>query len=400
MSWGSGTCLKPARPTRTEGAIRIALKLMMGNEAVVHGALAAGCDFYAGYPITPATEIMEGMARWLPDRGGVFLQMEDELAAMAAVIGAAWGGATAMTATSGPGFSLMQEHIGYAAMTQTPCVVVDSQRGGPSTGLPTLPGQADVMQARYGSHGDRPAIVLTASSVKGSYDVMVKAFRLAQRHRLPVVVLLDAVIAHMREPVDLPELSPPVPARFPTRSEADPSFGNVPFVPFGEGPPTVVTGLSHGTDGLPRAGSGRETERIIREAGDRLLADSDLSDGVRGWELDDAEVAIIAYGITARGAREAVQLLRHRGVKVGLLALDVLWPFPTKALIRLADQVRLLLVAELNLGQMIMPVEAAVAGRVPVLWQGRADGTLLAPEEMRDVLLAHIPVSEGGVIHA
>lgn len=378
----------------------MALRLMMGNEAVAHGALAAGCNFYAGYPITPATEIMEEMARRLPPRGGVFLQMEDELAAIAAVIGAAWGGARAMTATSGPGFSLMQEHIGYAAMTQTPSVIVDSQRGGPSTGLPTLPGQADVLQARYGSHGDRPAIVLTASSVRGAYDVMVKAFRLAERHRLPVVVLLDAVIAHMREPVDLPDLGPPEPIRPATRAKTDPTFGNVPFVPFGAGPPTVVTGLSHGPDGLPRTGSGRAQEQILRDADARLLADAELAEGVQGWELDDAEVAIVAYGITARGAREAVQLLRDRGVRAGLLALDVLWPLPVAPLLRVAERVDLLAVVELNWGQMIMPVRAAVAGRTTVVGQGRADGTLLAPEEIRDELLAHIPVARGGVSHA
>lgn len=378
----------------------MALQLMMGNEAVARGALAAGCDFYAGYPITPATEIMEEMARRLPARGGVFLQMEDELAAIGAAIGAAWGGARALTATSGPGFSLMQEHIGYAAMTQTPIVIVDSQRGGPSTGLPTLPGQADVMQSRFGSHGDRPAIVLTAASVKEAYDVMLQAFALADRHRLPVIVLLDAVIAHLREPVDLPDLGAPPARHFLLRQASAPRFGDVPFVPFGSGPPTVVTGLSHGADGLPRTASGKEQEQLLSDAEARLLADHELAQGTRAVQLDDARVALVAYGITARGAHEAVALLRAQGVKAGLLILDVLWPLPVEPLLRVAHQVELLVVAELNHGQMVMPIRAAVAGRVPVLWQGRADGTLLAPEELRDFILAHIPVTQGGRMHA
>jgi 2-oxoglutarate ferredoxin oxidoreductase subunit alpha len=378
----------------------MALRLVMGNEAVVQGALAAGCDFYAGYPITPATEIMEEMARALPPRGGVFLQMEDELAALAAAIGAAWGGARAMTATSGPGFSLMQEHIGYAAMTQTPVVVVDAQRGGPSTGLPTLPAQGDVMQARFGSHGDRPAVVLTASSVAEAYAVMAKAFRLAFRHRLPVIVLLDAVIAHMREPVDLPDLPAPKAAAFPELREGDARFGAAPFVPFGEGPITVVTGLSHGFDGLPHTGSGREQEEILRASMERVAQDPELVEGVHTVQMEDARVAVVAYGITARAAREAVDLLRADGVAAGLVALDVLWPLPVAALRQAARHVDLLIVAELNLGQLVMPIQAAVADLVPVFWQGRADGRLLDPSEIREAVLARWRLRGKGGRHA
>ncbi|HWA40949.1 MAG TPA: hypothetical protein VG712_05010, partial [Gemmatimonadales bacterium] len=208
------------------------MRLIQGNEACALGAIHAGCTFYAGYPITPASEIMEHMARLLPPRHGVFLQMEDEIGALAAVIGAAWGGAKAMTATSGPGFSLMQENLGYAAMTETPCVVVDSQRMGPSTGLPTLPSQGDVMQARWGSHGDRAAVVLTASSVADVFETTVAAFNISEQFRLPVVLLLDAVVSHMREGVDLPDL-PVVSRRAPATLEGFQPFAGAEFVPFG-----------------------------------------------------------------------------------------------------------------------------------------------------------------------
>jgi 2-oxoglutarate ferredoxin oxidoreductase subunit alpha len=359
------------------------LRLVMGNEAVALGALAAGCDFYAGYPITPASEVLEAMARLLPPRGGVFLQMEDELGALAAVIGAAWGGARAMTATSGPGFSLMQEHIGYAAMTQTPCVVVDVQRGGPSTGLPTLPSQGDAMQARWGSHGDRPAIVLTAASVRGAYDTMVWAFGLAEAHRQPVVVLLDAVVAHMREPVDLPP--PPAPRPRVLTPSAEPSFGDHPFTPFGSGRPVVVTGLSHDDEGLPRTGSARASERMLREAAARLAADPALG-GLTAYRLEDARVAILSYGVTARVARATVDALRGAGLPVGALELTVLWPFPEPQVADLASRVDAILVPELNLGQMVMPVSAAVAGRCRVESLGRADGSLFRPDELAEAV--------------
>ncbi len=361
------------------------MRLVMGNEAVALGALAAGCDFYAGYPITPASEILEGMARLLPPRGGVFLQMEDELGALAAVIGAAWGGARAMTATSGPGFSLMQEHIGYAAITQTPCVVVDVQRGGPSTGLPTLPAQGDAMQARWGTHGDRPAIVLTAASVRGAYEATIQAFTLAEAHRQPVVLLLDAVVAHMREPVDLPP--PPAPSqRRPVRSP-EPPFGEHPFTPFGAGRPIVVTGLSHDDEGLPRTGSARASERMLRATEARMAADPALA-GLDRYRLDDAQVAIVSYGVTARVARAAIDTLRQAGLPVGGLELTVLWPFPEREVADLAARVDAILVPELNLGQMVLPVRAAVAGRCPVTSLGRADGTLFQPDEVAEAVRA------------
>ncbi|MDA8346115.1 MAG: 2-oxoacid:acceptor oxidoreductase subunit alpha [Thermaerobacter sp.] len=374
------------------------MRLIQGNEAVALGAIAAGCDFYAGYPITPATEIMEQMARILPSRGGVFIQMEDELSAAAAVIGAAWGGARAMTATSGPGFSLMQEHIGYAAMTQTPCVIVDSQRGGPSTGLPTLPAQGEVMQARFGSHGDRIAIVLTASSVRSAYEMTARAFELAEIYRQPIIVLLDAVLSHMRENVDLPEVTPAVRPK-PVPGDAFQPFGDNPFVPFGEGYRSVVTGLAHDESGLPNTAGGKAAERMMRALEDRLRRDARKITHYTTHALEGAKVVVLSYGITARAAREAVELLRSRGVPAGLLDLQTLWPFPDWLVQEIAAQADAILVPELNLGQLVMPVQAAAQGRCRIEPLGRADGNLFTPEEIADAARSLLAEKEGGVLH-
>ena len=357
------------------------MKLIQGNEACALGAIRAGCRFYAGYPITPATEIMEWMARLLPPRAAVFIQMEDEIGALAAVIGASWAGAKAMTATSGPGFSLMQEHIGYAAMTETPCVIVDAQRGGPSTGLPTLPSQGDVMQARWGSHGDRPAIVLTAASVPDVYEVTVAAFNLSETYRLPVILLLDASLAHMRENVELPEVTV-VDRRRPAALEGFRPFASTEFLGFGEGPPLVVTGLAHADSGRPRASDGPNLDRMLRRAIDRLSAGESEVIRTRTRALGDADIAILAYGITARAAAGAVDQLRAEGVRAGLLELQTLWPFPERTVAELAGRVEGVVVPELNLGQLVLPVRAAVNGAAPVHHLGRADGSLFTPEEI------------------
>jgi 2-oxoglutarate/2-oxoacid ferredoxin oxidoreductase subunit alpha len=357
------------------------MRLIQGNEACALGAIHAGCTFYAGYPITPASEIMEHMARLLPPRHGVFLQMEDEIGALAAVIGGAWGGAKAMTATSGPGFSLMQENLGYAAMTETPCVVVDSQRMGPSTGLPTLPSQGDVMQARWGSHGDRAAVALTASSVSDVFEMTVAAFNISEQFRVPVVLLLDAVVSHMREGVDLPDL-PVVTRRAPASPEGFLPFADTEFVPFGAGPPLVVTGLAHAESGLPRTADGANAERMLRRAVDRVAAAGDAILRTRELNLDDAEIAIIAYGITARPARGAVARLRAEGIPAGLLELQTLWPLPDRAIRALAERMRLLVVPELNLGQLVMPIRATVEGRAPVLALNRVDGLVFTPDDI------------------
>ncbi|HYL20950.1 MAG TPA: 2-oxoacid:acceptor oxidoreductase subunit alpha [Gemmatimonadales bacterium] len=357
------------------------MRLIQGNEACALGAIRAGCTFYAGYPITPASEIMEWMARLLPPRGGVFIQMEDEIGALGAVIGAAWAGAKAMTATSGPGFSLMQEHIGYAAMTETPCVIVDSQRGGPSTGTPTLPAQGDVMQARWGTHGDRPAIVLTASSVRDTYEVTVAAFNLSETYRVPVVLLLDAILSHLRESTELPEVEVVDRAR-PSAAEGFQPFGGPEFLAFGEGANLVVTGLAHGESGRPRASDGATLERLLRRSLDRLAADAELISRYRSYRAEDATHLILAYGITARAARAAVDELRENGIHAGLLELQTLWPFPERLVAERASRVEQLLVPELNLGQLVWPVRAAVAGVTPVRPLNRADGRLFSPAEI------------------
>ena len=357
------------------------MRLIQGNEACALGALHAGCTYYAGYPITPASEIMEQMARMLPARHGVFVQMEDEIAALAAVIGASWAGAKAMTATSGPGFSLMQENLGYAAMTETPCVVVDSQRMGPSTGLPTLPSQGDVMQARWGSHGDRPGVTLTASSVGQVYEVTVAAFNISERYRVPVVPLLDAVVSHMREGVELPDL-PVVTRQAPADPAAFLPFGGTDFMPLGAGKPIVVTGLAHAASGLPRATDGANAARMLQRVVDRIDAAGEEILRTRALALEDAEVGIIAYGISARPARGAVDLLRAEGIRAGLLELETLWPLPEQAILDLAARTRLLLVPEMNLGQLVLAIRATVEGRTPVLALNRVDGQVFPPAEI------------------
>ncbi len=372
------------------------MRLVQGNEAVVWGALASGCNFYAGYPITPATEIMEYMARLLPGRGGVFIQMEDELAALGAVIGAAWGGMRGMTATSGPGFSLMQEHIGYAAMSQTPCVVVDSQRVGPSTGQPTMPAQGDVMQARWGSHGDRPALVVTASSVKEVYDTTRLSFEWAYAYRVPVIILLDAVLSHMRENIELPVL--PASAELASPS-GDPElpFGSHPFMPFSAATRTIVSGLAHDESGATRgSGIGTANEQILKGAIRQIENDAPRLARCRADRLEDAEWAIVSYGITARTARSAVDLLRADGVRVGLLELHTLWPFPEQIVQALAQRVRGMLMAELNLGQLVLSLRAAAQGMCPVSGLGRADGELFTPEAIAAAMSAEIRQIEVG----
>lgn len=360
------------------------MELVQGNEACARGALHAGCNFFAGYPITPASEIMEWMARELPRRGGTFIQMEDEIAAIAAIIGASWGGAIPMTATSGPGFSLMQENIGYAAMTETPCVIVDSQRGGPSTGLPTLPAQGEVMQARFGSHGDRPAIVLTASSVLSAYELTVKAFNFANAYRVPVVLLLDAAISHLRENVELtdPAVVPRKPVAPPVSGGDWKWFGEEGFSPFGDGPTKVVTGLAHRADGTPASSDGTTLDRMLRRILARIEGNLDEILLYDEYRLEDARWLILSYGITSRAARAAVDALRGEGTEVGMLDLATLWPFPEKLVSELADSADGILVPELNLGQLVMPIRAAAAGKAPVVPLGRADGKLFKPAEI------------------
>lgn len=371
------------------------MRLLQGNEACALGALAAGCRFFAGYPITPSSEIAELMARRLPSLGGLFVQMEDEIASLAACIGAALGGMKVLTATSGPGFSLMQEHIGFAAIAEIPCVIVEVMRGGPSTGLPTLPSQGDLMQARWGTHGDHPMIALAPASVREVFDQTVRAFDLSERFRTPVIVLYDEVLAHLRERVELPA-SVPVPDRLrPAASDYRPYAGEedrvAPLAAFGDGARFHVTGLVHDARGYPTSDpqeAGAMQRRLQRKVDGHL---DDLA-AWEAWQMEDAEVAVVAVGIVARAAREAVAAARERGVRAGLLRPITLWPFPVDVVYEAASRLRTLVVAEMNLGQMRLEVERAAGGRTAVVGCHRADGECIAPEEIVDHLLAAVPV--------
>ncbi|MCI2430910.1 2-oxoacid:acceptor oxidoreductase subunit alpha [Candidatus Acetothermia bacterium] len=348
-------------------------EFVQGNEACARGALYAGCRFFAGYPITPSSEIMEYLAREMPKVGGVCVQLEDEIASISAVIGAAWGGVKAMTATSGPGFSLMQENIGYAAITETPCVIVDCQRWGPSTGQPTKAAQGDVMQARWGTHGDHPVIVLTASWVREVFEMTVHAFNLAEQYRVPVILLLDEVLAHLRENVTLPAAGE---LEIVERTEDTEEK----MLNFGEGARLMVTGMAHDETGFPAQGekAAQHLKRIvgkIEERAERLMR-------YQGFYLDDADYLIISYGITSRAVEAAVERLRAGGIPIGWLDLKILWPFPEKLIREISSQMKYILVPELNLGQLVREVERAAAGQAPIAHLGRVDGSLITPEEI------------------
>jgi 2-oxoglutarate ferredoxin oxidoreductase subunit alpha len=363
-------------------------RLLQGNEACALGALAAGCRFFGGYPITPSTEIAEVMARELPKIGGKFIQMEDEIASIAAVLGASVGGVKSMTATSGPGFSLMQENIGYAAMAEIPCVIVNVQRAGPSTGLPTSPAQGDVMQARWGSHGDHPIIALAPSTVREAFDLTVCAFNFSEKYRTPVILLMDEVVGHMRERTELPpsgtievvdRIKPNVPPDWYFPYE-ETSADVPPFASFGEGYRFHITGLFHDRAGFPterldeiQPWLERVFNKISRHEGDIIRMH-------REW-VEDAATVVVAYGATARTAREAVKMARQRGRKVGLIKLITLWPFPETVFHRLARQRKRFVMAEMNRGQLSLELERVV-GRQRVRGVHRADGQLITPEEI------------------
>lgn len=366
-------------------------KLVQGNEACVKGALAAGCTFYGGYPITPSSEIAEHMVRALPGAGGVFIQMEDEIASLASVIGASLGGSKAMTATSGPGFSLMQEHIGFATMAEVPCVIVNVMRGGPSTGMPTSPSQGDVMQARWGTHGDHPAIVLAPSSVGEVFDLTVKAFNLSERFRTPVILLYDEIIGHTRESVVLPDSVTVVDRVRPGANTEDfwPKKAAPDGVPemasFGDGYRFHVTGLAHDTRGFPTNDSS-VAEALITRLHMKVEAHVDEIIEVETFMMDDAEIAIFAYGIVGRSAREAVDRARAEGIKAGLVRPLTLWPFPHAEVAEAAHQVDTIIVAEMNLGQLIGEVERAAAGQAEIVGHLRADGEPITPTVLGDLL--------------
>jgi 2-oxoglutarate ferredoxin oxidoreductase subunit alpha len=369
-------------------------KLIQGNEACAEGAIAAGCRFYAGYPITPSSEIAEVLSYRLPAVGGTFIQMEDEIASLGAVIGASLAGVKAMTATSGPGFSLMQEHIGFACMAEVPCVIVNVMRGGPSTGLPTSPSQGDVQQARWGTHGDHPIIALTPWSVRECFELTVRAFNLSEKYRTPVILLMDEVVGHMRENVVLPDPSsleifdrvkPSVPPEWYIPYE-DTSFGVPPMAPFGEGYRYHVTGLTHDVRGFPTL---REDEiepfmaRLFRKIWSHL-------DDIQTWDtfqMEDAEICIVAYGSVARAAKRAVLEAREKGKKVGLVRLITIWPFCRRAIEEALKGCKVFVVPEMNMGQISREVKRVVRGRGEVLTVSKALGRLLTPNEILEPIL-------------
>jgi 2-oxoglutarate ferredoxin oxidoreductase subunit alpha len=366
----------------------------MGNEACTEGALAAGVKFFASYPITPANEIGEILSRMLPEAGGKFIQMEDEIASMAAIIGASLGGLKSMTATSGPGFSLMQENIGFASMAEVPCVVVNVMRAGPSTGLPTQPAQGDVMQARWGTHGDHVVIVICPSSVRETFDLTVRAVNLSEKYRVPVILLTDEVIAHLREKVTLP--APETIERFdrvkPTVSPDwykpfdDVESGITSMANFGEGYRYHVTGLTHDVLGFPTTVPSEVKTAIERLHRKIALGLSDIIQ-VEEFMLKDAEVAIVAYGCVARSAKSAALELRRRGIKTGVLRLITLWPFPNAPIGKMVKKIKKIVVPEMNMGQIYHEVVRVSSAKAMVKKCNRVDGDMLTPGEIVETVM-------------
>ena len=364
-----------------------------GDVACAEGALAAGCRFFAGYPITPATEIAEHLAARLPEVGGTFIQMEDEIAAMAAILGASCAGVKSMTATSGPGFSLIMENLGLGICTETPCVVVNVQRAGPSTGLPTLGAQGDMMQARWGSHGHYEIIALAPSSPQEIFYETIKAFNLSETYRLPVLIMTDEVTGHLSERVTIPEAR-----NIKLQSRPRPKGRKDRFKPFLPGPKGVspmaiagegygihVTGLTHDVRGYPVMSADAQVAMIARLT-EKIRNNLDEIVRTESYRLDDAEIALVSYGVSARSSLAAVDEVRQRGIKAGLLRLITVWPFPEEQLRRLAERVKALVTVEINLGQIHLEVQRCAEGRTPTFLVGHAGGTVIPPERIATLL--------------
>jgi len=364
--------------------------LLSGNEAIAYGALAAGARFYGGYPITPSTEVAEVMAAELPKLGGKFIQMEDEIASLGAVIGASIAGVKSITATSGPGFSLMQEHIGFAAMAEVPCVVVDVMRGGPSTGLPTKTSQADVMQAKYGSHGDYPSVAIAPDSVMECFTLTVQAFNISEKFRVPVIILADEIVGHMREKVVLPafdeieivdRLKPEVPPEW-YQHYADTITGVAPMANFGEGYRFHITGLTHDVSGFPTERAD-ETAQLLNKFKNKMIHNTRDLTMVEEFCMDDADICIFAFGSVGRSARQAVKLLRHEGVRAGMMRPQILWPFPKLPVEDMLERVSHVIVPEMNVGQIRKEVERLVSkARGKVQGLNVLDPTFITPEQI------------------
>lgn len=365
-----------------------------GDHACSEGAIAAGCRFVAGYPITPSTEVVERIAERFPLVGGVFIQMEDEIASSIAIQGGVWAGKKVMTVTSGPGFSLMMEHIGLTAMTETPCVFVDVQRAGPSTGLPTQPAQGDMMQARWGSHGDYGIIALSPNSPQECFDLTIKAFNLSEEYRVPVMFMMDECVGHMIERVAIPpaddiEIYPrrfydgPKEDYLPYRPESD----LVPqMIKAGDGYKVHVTGLTHDEKGYP-AMNWITQEKLVHRLVNKIKMNADKIADYREDQVEEAEVVVVTYGITSRVAIPAIEQARKEGINVGHLRLVVVWPFPEKRIKELASKVKAFVVPELNYGQMVLEVERNAGGKARVELVGHGGGTVHNPKDIYDIII-------------
>lgn len=370
---------------------------MQGNEACALGAVAAGCRFFAFYPITPASEIAEKMARLLPKARGVYIQMEDEIAAIGSVIGASWTGLKAMTATSGPGFSLMQENIGYAVMTETPCVIVDVQRAGPSTGIVSAPMQGDVIQARHGSHGEYEIIALAPSSAQEMFNMTVRAFNLAEQYRTPVIVLADETVGHMREEVVIPKessltiINRKVPSNREEASKAFLSASVAPMPVFGRGFAAHVTGSSHDEHGMRKASAPEAIDKIVRTINAKIATHAREISTPEKTMLEDADTVLVAYGSCARTAEYALKQARQRGLRVGLLRLMGIWPFPHESVKEALKSARRVVVLENNLGQLFPEIERlAPEGAETVFLPPEIIGTLHGPAYVLDQVVKEV----------
>ncbi|MEM4703478.1 MAG: 2-oxoacid:acceptor oxidoreductase subunit alpha [Candidatus Bathyarchaeia archaeon] len=365
------------------------IRFWQGNEACAEAAIVAGCRFFAGYPITPSSEIAEHLAKRLPQVGGIAIQMEDELASIGAIIGASWAGAKAMTATSGPGFSLMQEGIGYAFMTETPCVIVNVQRAGPSTGQATKCGQGDVMQSRWGTHGDYSAIVLAPNSVQEMFTLTMRAFNLSERYRTPVVLLADEIVAHMREQVTIPqtEAIEIVNRKKPKKGEkAFFGLNEVPPMPaVGEGHNLIVTGSTHDEYGIRVTADPVVHRKLVERLNNKIQNHVKELEDYESHNIDNCQVGIVSYGCTSRSIYETVETLNEKGIKTGFIRLRTVWPFPDTAVERMATSAKAIIVPEMNLKQIFYEVERAARGKAKVVPLNKiGGGELITPEELQD----------------
>ena len=360
-------------------------QFIQGDIACVYGALVAGCRFFAGYPITPATEIAEEMSYKLPQLKGTYLQMEDEIGSISAVIGASWTGKKSMTATSGPGFSLMQENIGYAVMTEPPCVIVDVQRGGPSTGQPTHTSQGDIMQARYGTHGDSEIIAVSPSSVQEALELTIAAFNYSEKYRVPVVVLMEESIGHMREKVTLPDSAEIIDRKL-MDTEIDDGTDILPFAVFGHGHRRHVTGLTHKRDGCPSPDDPDVHAELLERLSSKIVSDIDSIFMANEKNMDDATTVIVSYGMTSRPIHAAVDIARGEGKKVGHVSLKTLWPFNYSHFEKIAEKADRIIVAEMNLGMIYHPIREAANGKCKVEKLSILGGKIPQPDEILEVL--------------